>query len=129
LIVREGLGGHVKATGAALLAALLVVAPSVAAADATTMSFFCTANAAKSKTYYLTEVFTVTADTRDVSKAWIKYIAAKDKNAKSGAACQPGLDRESLEALHKLAHDSAPNLQPNVVEMDWTYTTATPPQT
>jgi hypothetical protein len=104
---------------AALLPAALSVATLAAASAPVTMSFFCQANAPKSKVLYLTAAFTATAAVSDVTKAWQRHIANEDPKAKVGI-CQAGVDLPSLEELRQLTRDSTASTQP-VVDVDWTF--------
>jgi len=96
----------------------LGIASPASAALPPTLSYFCQASVKGSNVFYVTQIFTATAQTSDVTKAWRTHVAGIDAKAKSAAICQGGVDVESLEGLRKLTTESAPA---SVVNVDWSF--------
>jgi hypothetical protein len=102
-------------------ALLIAVALPAVAASPPTLSYFCQASVKDARTFYVTGIFTVTAETKDVTNAWRKHIGGTDSKARKTALCQAGLDVASLEDLKKLTTDSSAAEQLSVIDVEWTY--------
>jgi len=96
--------------------------PSTAAPP--TLSYFCQSSVMDTHTYYVTGVFTVTAQTDAVAKAWREHIAATDPKARQTALCQGGPDAAGVENLKKLNVTSMAQLKLSVVDVAWSYSPA-----
>ena len=102
-------------------ALLITVTLPAMAAPPPTLSYFCQASVKDARTFYVTGIFTVTAQTSDVTNAWRKHIAGTDSKARKTAVCQAGLDVASLEDLKKLTTSSSVQEQLSVIDVEWTY--------
>ena len=114
-----------SATFVATVLGLCLSGSSASGAAPPTLSYFCQSSVMDSHTFYVTDVFTVTAQTSDVTNAWRAHIAGVDAKARQTALCQGGLDVPSLEDLRKLTTKSFVELELSVVDVAWSY--AAPP--
>jgi hypothetical protein len=100
---------------------LIAVTLSAMGAPPPTLSYFCQARVKDARIFYVTRIFTVTAETKDVTNAWRKHIVGTDPKARKTALCQAGVDVASLEDLKKLTTSSSAQERLSVVDVAWSY--------
>lgn len=97
--------------------------PSAAAPP--TLSYFCQSSVMDSHTFYVTGVFTVTAQTDAVANAWRAHIAGTDPKARQTALCQGGPDAPGVENLKQRNVTAMAQLNLSAVDVAWSYSPVT----
>lgn len=89
-----------------------------------TMSFYCSANAQKARTLYLTGIFSAAAEKRDVISAWKLYLESQHIDA--GPSCDAGVAPADVKAIQDVSRSSAANIRFQVIDVDWKFANQVP---
>lgn len=91
-----------------------------------TMAFYCTANVQPTKTVYLSRIFTVAVEKRDVISAWRLYLDGQGIAPGQAVSCDGSVDPAGTKGLMDITRASAANLSMQVVDVDWTFANQVP---